>query len=92
MVDLDPKRDSGVSSTDEEKAKAKDLLEVMVNDLKDAGLGTPAYVTDSGNGYNAYYPVSFPNDKEHNKLIADFIKCLSEKYSNECTLVNDLGH
>ncbi len=83
MVDLDPKRDSGVSSTDEEKAKAKDLLEVMVNDLNDAGLGTPAYVTDSGNGYNAYYPVSFPNDKEHNKLIADFIKCLSEKYSNE---------
>lgn len=83
MIDLDPKRDSGVSSTDEEKDTAKTLLADMVNDLNGAGLGFPAYVTDSGNGYNAYYPVSFPNDKEHNKLIADFIKCLSEKYSNE---------
>lgn len=83
MVDLDPKREAGVSSTEEEKAKANELMNAIVADLSKAGLGKPAYVTDSGNGYNAYYPVSCPVDNKSKKIIADFISTVSKKYSNE---------
>lgn len=83
MLDFDPKRASGISSTDAEKAKAKECMDSLITALTSENFPLPAYITDSGNGYNTYLMVDFPNDKEHNKLIADFIKIVHDKYSDD---------
>lgn len=65
------------------KAKAKECMDSFITALTSENFSYPVYITDSGNGYNAYLMIDFPNDKEHNKLIADFIKIVHDKYSND---------
>ena len=81
LVDVDPDRSSGVSSTDEQvtasKAKAKQIYEF----LKSQGFNDPI-VAFSGNGYHLLYPVKMMNTAEHKKRIQRFLQTLDAMFSD----------
>ncbi|MDE6433962.1 MAG: hypothetical protein K2L07_06995 [Lachnospiraceae bacterium] len=82
LVDLDPVRPSGISSSNEELEKAHELSSEIREYLSEAGFPEPVTAL-SGNGYHILYPVDLPNDKESLQLIKDFLKMLDNKFSNE---------
>lgn len=63
LIDVDPVRLAGISSTDEERAKAKFMLTGIREDLDDRGW-PPPLVLDSGNGFHLWYPVDLPADDD----------------------------
>ena len=60
LIDIDPKRPSGVSSTDIEKEKAKVVINKIYAYLRDFGFAAPI-VCDSGNGYHLLYKIKCEN-------------------------------
>jgi hypothetical protein len=61
LVDADPSRDSKVSSTDEEKALAWDVITAVRSFLDARGWPAPV-VGDSGNGFHLLYRIGLPAD------------------------------
>lgn len=51
VIDIDATRPSGVSATDDEKARAREVRDKMLSYLEEIGV-TPTWMTDSGNGYH----------------------------------------
>lgn len=82
LIDLDPVRPSGISSTDKEKKKALKLAQVIHDDLDAKGFPEPI-LCDSGNGYHLLYGIDLENNKENSSLIRDFLNALDLLYSNE---------
>jgi hypothetical protein len=78
LIDADPVRPEGISSTDSEKQLAIDLLRTVYSDLKTLGWPEPL-VGDSGNGGHLLYPV----DSDFAKLVPDLLKALDRKYSTD---------
>ena len=84
LIDLDPKRISGVNATDAEKATAYDTMIKIGTFLKSQGFSSPV-VADSGNGYHMYYRVALNNTPENTQLIKDFLEVISDLFSTaEC--------
>jgi hypothetical protein len=69
LVDFDPERPSGVSSTDAEKAPALQAAELMRAKLQTDVADKPV-LCDSGNGYHLLYPVAWPNNDEATDVVA----------------------
>ena len=69
LIDVDPKRPSGISSTDEEHEAAlqrcRDLWKFLVEEL---GWPEPV-VGDSGNGGHLDYAIDLPNNEESRELV-----------------------
>ncbi len=83
LVDIDPKRASGVSATSQEKAEAAKVANRVVKALG-AEYGWPAPVmADSGNGLHLLYRVDLPNDDEARDLLQRVLLGLADKYSTE---------
>ena len=82
LIDLDPKRESGISSNDKEKKLAFELAEKVYLFLKEKGFKDPI-ICDSGNGYHLLYKINMPIDEEHNLLIKEFLNTLGLLFSNE---------
>lgn len=82
LIDVDPKRPSGISSTDEELNSAKVVLNDILEYLRGEGFPEPV-VAFSGNGYHALYKLDLPNTKEVTQLIKDFLYALDDKFSND---------
>jgi hypothetical protein len=61
LVDFDPERPTGVSSTDSEKASALHAAEANTTRLLADGADTPT-LCDSGNGYHHLYWLWLPNN------------------------------
>lgn len=61
VLDFDPQRVSGVSSTDAELKLARDLAERVQVFLAEQGWGEPLRVM-SGNGYHLWYRINLPAD------------------------------
>jgi hypothetical protein len=94
-VDLDPKRESGVSATDEEKAAAYNLALRIRADLAERGI--PSVLADSGNGFHLLIPVDLPNTPARLALVDGFLKALDARYSTEAvdvdvTVANGADH
>lgn len=82
LLDADPVRVSGVSSTDAEKVEALAVVDAIKNYL--AGrLWPEPVICDSGNGYHLLYRLDLPNDDTTKALIRDVLKALSGRFSNE---------
>jgi hypothetical protein len=79
LVDFDPQRPSGVSSTDAEKALALQAAELMRNRLEVDGADKPT-LCDSGNGYHLLYPLALPNNGE----AADVVERALQTIKAEC--------
>ena len=84
LIDLDPIRPSGISSTDSERRYAQLKSEEVVEYLSSEGWPEPLLIGMSGNGYHVIYRLDdFPNDEDHIRLIKDTLKTLSEKFSDD---------
>jgi hypothetical protein len=62
LIDCDPRRPAGISSTDQEHGRAITTMCGAWDDLRSAGFGDPV-VADSGNGGHLLYRVDLPNDQ-----------------------------
>lgn len=82
LIDVDPERPAGISSTDEELESANEVLKQVVGHLSNEGFPKPV-IACSGNGCHALYKVDLPNTKEVTELIKKFLVTLDRKFSND---------
>lgn len=82
LIDADPVRASGISSTDAEKKNARILLGKVYNYLRDIGLEYPV-VADSGNGYHLLYKVNLKNNQMATDIIKEFLQSLDIMFSDD---------
>lgn len=82
LIDVDPKRPAGVSSTDEELKSAEIVVSRVIKYLRSEGFPEPI-IACSGNGYHALYKLDLPNNKEVTQLIKDVLYALDDKFSDD---------
>lgn len=76
FLDFDPVRIAGISSTDEELKKAKDLANHVWQYLDKLGFERPITAT-SGNGVHLLYRIELENRPDNVELIKNCLKALS---------------
>jgi hypothetical protein len=81
LVDIDPVRASGISTTNDEHRRSIELAEEIEKDLKNTGWPDPI-VASSGNGCHLLYKIDLPNDKESRNLVQKILKALDFQYSS----------
>ncbi|MDX1935246.1 MAG: AAA family ATPase [Capsulimonadales bacterium] len=82
LVDIDAKRVSGVSSTDEEHTAALERCRDIGRRLQTQGWPKPVYA-DSGNGGHLLYRIDLPNDEPSRQLIERCLKALAQKFDDD---------
>lgn len=82
FIDLDPKRKSGISATDEERDSAFKLATKIYNYLREHNFCEPVKAV-SGNGAHLLYKIALGNNAENKKLLQDCLKALDLLFSNE---------
>lgn len=82
LLDFDPERAAGISSSDSEHAAALERATTMRAWLHERGWPAPVYA-DSGNGAHLLYRVDLPNDNETKKLIEAALKTLASRFDDD---------
>lgn len=82
LIDLDPVRRSGISSTDEELTIAHDRGGMIKTYLRDNGWGDPIEAL-SGNGIHLLYAIGLQNNKENTQLIEKVLKALALLFNDD---------
>lgn len=82
LIDLDPKRPSGVCSTKEEATKAYEKGKEVYKFLMDNGFYEPIMVFSSS-GVHIYLRCALLNNEENTKLIKRFLQALGMLFSDE---------
>jgi hypothetical protein len=82
LVDVDPKRASGISATDAELERAFKAAHRISNMLELEGWPRP-YMNASGNGVHLMYAMREPNTEFVRDEIAKFLKCLNERFKDD---------
>lgn len=82
LVDLDPVRPSGISSSDEELGAARELARAVYQGLRAAGWPAPLSAL-SGNGAHLLYRVELPNDADSGRLVQRCLQALAQGYDTE---------
>lgn len=81
LIDLDPERPAGISSTDEELAHAESLAKKVESFLTEQGFPQPVECM-SGNGIHLLYLINMENTQESRQLIKMFLEQMDKKFSN----------
>lgn len=87
MIDLDPTRPSGVSSSNEELKSAKEMGNKIYQYLSGVGFEKPL-TAFSGNGVHLLYKVFMENNKDNEDLIQNCLKALDLLFSNDAVKVD----
>jgi hypothetical protein len=82
LIDCDPVRPAGVSSTEAEMREALELADRIAMELGEQGWPDPIR-TMSGNGAGLYYRIELPNDDESTDLVKRVLKALHQRYTSE---------
>jgi putative DNA primase/helicase len=82
LIDIDPVRPSGLSSTDGEKMRAWEVLKQIRDLLRSQGWPEPA-TADSGNGYHLLCRIDLPNDEASQDLVRSALRALGDRYGSE---------
>jgi replicative DNA helicase len=90
LVDFDPRRPTGISSTDAEHTLAIAKTYDAVAWLTSLGWPKPM-IGDSGNGCHALYRVDLPNDRAATDLMRDCLNALALLFDDESVSV-DVGN
>ena len=85
LIDADPVRPSGVSSTRDEKQAAHDVAAAVMRKLKELGFNQPI-VADSGNGYHLLYKIRAGIEQKQD--ISDFLMVLDMWFSTETVKID----
>jgi hypothetical protein len=80
FIDIDPERPSKTCATDSEKAKAYEVMNAVLAYLSEQGW-PGCYLIDSGNGFQARYKISVPNNEESKLLVKSCLHALSSKFT-----------
>lgn len=80
LVDVDPKRPAGVSSTDAEKDSAYSVIKQIYSYLRNIGFSSPV-VCDSGNGYHLLYKTDLSTS--NSEYIKRFLQALDMMFSSD---------
>jgi hypothetical protein len=88
LVDLDPKRPAGISSSDAEHTAALDLARQIRSELRAEGWPEPIF-SDSGNGAHLLYPLELPNDAETADLLKRGLRALAAKFNTDMVAVDE---
>lgn len=82
LVDVDPRRPTGISSTEEEHQAALNKARTIAFMLTmEYGWSTPM-LNDSGNGAHLMYPIDEPNTEEFRDACSVFLRCLDVRYGD----------
>jgi len=87
LVDIDPIRPAGTSTTVQEHESALEMAQIIRADLKNQGWPEPL-VGDSGNGGHLIYPLDLPNTQESVDLVKAVLKALSLRYQERLARLN----
>jgi hypothetical protein len=79
LIDADPVRPAGISSTDEEKEHSRIQTRAVFKHLRSRGWPDPT-VADSGNGFHLIYNIDLPNDKDAANLVKAVLNALAAKF------------
>jgi KaiC/GvpD/RAD55 family RecA-like ATPase len=82
LIDFDPKRQTGTSSSKDELLKARDAARKTYDFLVDQGINPPV-VAMSGNGYHLLVRVQLANTDENQALVSRFLKAISMMFQTE---------
>ena len=85
LIDIDPKRPSGVSATDEEKDKARTVADAILKlyDIEIPSIDyfpNPKIIMDSGNGYHLLWRCDMENTQESTRTVRDFLQTLNTEF------------
>jgi hypothetical protein len=89
LVDLDPVRPAGISSTDEEHQAAEELARTMRDALRAEGWPDPV-LADSGNGFHLVYGLCL--DAKDSGLVERVLKALARRFSTDQVKVDTTTH
>ena len=81
LIDVDPKRSAGVSSTEEEKNRSKETINKIYSWLRDFGFAEPI-VCDSGNGFHLLYKINIENTETNKELLKNVLYVLDMYFAN----------
>lgn len=87
LIDIDPQRPAGISSSDEEKEGAREIALEVIKYLQDEGIDR-LVTADSGNGYHILIPINLPNDGESTDLCKRFLGNLARTFDTETTKID----
>jgi hypothetical protein len=87
LIDCDPQRPTGISSSDEEKAKAAVAVQQIKEHLTSRGWPLPIEC-DSGNGYHLLYRIDLPNDDESKELVRRCLMSLASRFDTPDVVVD----
>ncbi|MCX5742213.1 MAG: YfjI family protein [Proteobacteria bacterium] len=87
LIDLDPVRPSGISSTDEEHLAACERARTIVAWLREHGW-PDAVSADSGNGAHVLFRIDLDNNAASLALIEGVLAALAEKFNDEIVKVD----
>lgn len=87
MIDLDPKRTTGVSSTEMELQQARELSDKVYSYLLESGWNPPV-IAMSGNGIHLLYKLDLPNTAENKKRVENALRALDMLFSTSAVAVD----
>ena len=92
LIDFDPVRPAGISSTNREHGRAVSAACGAWDDLRGAGFPDPV-VADSGNGAHLLYRVDLPNDSSATELVRHIlagaaVRCATDDIIVDQTVFN----
>ncbi len=87
LVDCDPKRPAGISSSDPEHAAAIELSRKSREYLSSEGFPA-SLLADSGNGAHNVYRIDLPNDPESADLVKRFLESLASRFDDAVVSVD----
>lgn len=82
LIDLDPVRKTGISSTNEELIKAHEMAKRVVEYLRQRDFPAPIMAL-SGNGIHLLYSINLDNIPENVDMLERCLKALDQMFSNE---------
>ena len=85
LIDADPSRVSGVSSSDSEKTAALETVKSIGSWLRGVGFNDPVFC-DSGNGYHLLYRIAA--EPKESETIKKFLLSLDAMFSNETVQID----
>lgn len=86
LIDLDPKRPAGVSSSDGEHEAALLFAQQLKGELAQEGWPAPL-VGDSGNGSHLVYAIHLDNTPENTELLKQVLGALGQRYAERLAAV-----
>lgn len=88
FIDCDPKRKTGISSTEEEwnaaKAKAESVREWLFNEFS---FPEPV-MCSSGNGFHLHYQIDLLADDDSRNMIKNCLRALAAKFDDEAVTID----